>query len=226
MRGFRQILGVAAVMILGLPIMAQAQDLIPDRRFVLSQDIDLPGGDIAQMFDTTLEACQRACLTSQKCTAFTFNTRNGSCFPKANPGEGAFFQGAFSGTVLTADPGAEARALARRGELIFLQDYDIASATQQATNLANEHVTDGWTAEEHLASAAEAEANGDFDGASRFTGAAINITDAAENWADYARLLLAAAQNSTDAQQSFRDRSVWASMNAYLRADNKALHHG
>jgi alpha-2-macroglobulin len=225
MRAFRQILGAVAVVILGLPIMAQAQDLIPDRRFVLSQDIDLPGGDIAQMFDTTLEACQRACLSSQKCTAFTFNTRNGSCFPKANPGEGAFFQGAFSGTVLTADPGAEARALARRGELVFLQDYDIASATQQATNLANEHVTDGWTAEEHLASAAEAEGSGDFDGASRFTGAAINITDAAENWADYARLLLAAAQNSTDAQQSFRDRSVWASMNAYLRADNKALQH-
>ena len=52
MRVFRQILGVAAVVILGLPIMAQAQDLIPDRRFVLSQDIDLPGGDIAQMYTT------------------------------------------------------------------------------------------------------------------------------------------------------------------------------
>ncbi len=225
MRVFRQILGVAAVVLLGLPIMAQAQDLIPDRRFVLSQDIDLPGGDIAQMFDTTLDACQRACLTSPQCTAFTFNTRNGSCFPKANPGEGAFFQGAFSGTVLTADPGAEARALARRGELVFLQDYDIASATQQAGNLANDHITDGWTAEEHLASAAEAETSGDLDGAAKFTGAALNITDAPENWADYARLLLAASATQTDAQQSYRDRAVWATVNGYLRADNKALQH-
>lgn len=44
--------------------MAPAQDLIPERRFVLSQDSDLPGGDIASIFDTTLEACERACATN------------------------------------------------------------------------------------------------------------------------------------------------------------------
>ena len=35
-----------------------------------------------------------------------------------------------------------------------------------------------WTAEEHLQSAAEAEAQGDLDLAARFTGAALNLTDA------------------------------------------------
>jgi hypothetical protein len=30
---------------------------VPDRRFVLSHDVDLPGGDLRQIFETTLEAC-------------------------------------------------------------------------------------------------------------------------------------------------------------------------
>ena len=66
-----------------------AEDLIPPRRLVLSEGVDLPGGDLAKIFDTTLDACERACLANAQCDAFTFNGRNGSCFPKSGPGEGA-----------------------------------------------------------------------------------------------------------------------------------------
>ena len=201
-----------------------AQTLIPEKRLVLSEDADLPGGDIASIFDTTLDACERACLANQSCTAFTFNTRNGSCFVKSEPGEAAVFAGAYSGLVITSAAGVETRAIKRRAELAFLPDWDIAAATTQAADLANQHVTNGWTAAEHLVSAAQAEAEGNFEQASRFTGAAINRSDLATDWAEYARRLLAAA-NVPGANQTLRERSFHASMNAYLRADNPALQH-
>jgi hypothetical protein len=55
-----------------------AQDLIPERRVVVTQDQDLPGGDVASIFDTTIESCERACLTNARCTAFVYNNRMGS----------------------------------------------------------------------------------------------------------------------------------------------------
>ncbi|MES2816897.1 MAG: PAN/Apple domain-containing protein, partial [Pseudomonadota bacterium] len=86
MRGFLK--AMVAAVVLGSTGMAVAQDLIPERRFVVTQDQDLPGGDVASVFDTTIEACERACLTNARCTGYVFNTNNGSCFVKNNPGEG------------------------------------------------------------------------------------------------------------------------------------------
>ena len=112
---------IAAVS-LGAGGLAFAQDLIPERRFVVTQDQDLPGGDIASVFDTTIEACERACVTNARCTAYVYNTRNGSCFVKNGPGEGTYFAGAFSATVIEADAGLREAAKARRGELAFVPD--------------------------------------------------------------------------------------------------------
>ena len=57
--------------------------------------------------------------------------------------------------------------------------------------------------EEHLQAAQDAEAKGDAELASRFTGAAINLTDLPETWADYARLLLLAGEPNGDNQRSY-----------------------
>ena len=219
------IAGVLTGLVLLAPNLAAAQDLVPAKRFVLSENTDLPGGDIASIFDTTLEACQRACITNNKCESFTFNTRNGSCFPKSGAGEATFFEGAYSGFVLKAEAGAQERALARRAEITFVQDWELGGITQQAEFLANAHVTNAFTAQEHMQAAADAEANGDFDTASRFAGAALNLTDSADGWQEYARLLLAAGQLPGDNQRNFRDQAYLAAVNAYLRADNKALQH-
>ena len=110
MRGFRpaRYFALMAMVWLAGPGPALADDLIPDRRLVLSENTDLPGGDLTSIFDTTLEACERACLTNRACTAFTFNTRNGSCFPKSGAGGPATYQGAYSGTVIEGDAAAEA----------------------------------------------------------------------------------------------------------------------
>ncbi|MDP1578043.1 MAG: PAN domain-containing protein, partial [Cypionkella sp.] len=219
----RALKGVFASLFIMSAMPAAAQDLIPAKRLVLSENTDMPGGDIASIFDTTLEACQRACLTNKLCKAFTFNTSNGSCFPKSKVGETAAFDGAYSGTVLEAEKGAEDRAKARRSDLNFVQDWELAGITDQAVQLANTHTTNGYSAEDHLGAAADAEANGDFALASNYAGAALNLTDSADGWAEYARLLLAAGQKASD--RSYLDRAYYASVNAFLRSDNKAQEH-
>ncbi len=218
MRTFAGLVLLAAL----FPTFSPAQDLIPDRRFVMTQDQDLPGGDLSQIFDTTVDACQLACLADGSCTAMTFNSVNGACFPKANPGAGEFFPGAWSGLVLAADPGAETRAAARRAEVPFLFDWDIAAAVTQAQGLANEHYVNGWTTEDLRRSAQDSMAASDPATGAGLWGAAVNLTDAAGDWNDYALALGQAANADANNQYALRDRAIWAATNAYLRADGAA----
>ena len=224
-------LGVWSCVILAIglslanPGAAVAQDLIPAKRLALTENSDLPGGDLASIFDTTLEACETACLSNKQCQAFTFNTKNGSCFPKGAAGEGTYFEGAYSGYVIRAEKGAQGRAKARRGELAFLQDWDIASATSLAGALANMHVNNGFSAEEDSTAALDAEGNGDFDSAYRFAGAAANLADTADTWAEYARLQLLAATRDTNNAGTLNTNAFLATVNAYLRAENAGQRH-
>ena len=120
---------------------AMADNPIPEKRLSLVRDVDLPGGDIQSIFDTTLNACERACLTNESCVAFTFNTRSNSCFPKASVGEEAPYEGAFSGYVLGTDPAVLAKGETREAELrSFLRQADIDAATRLAVDLTNKHV--------------------------------------------------------------------------------------
>jgi alpha-2-macroglobulin len=214
-----------AVVLLASPVVLQAQELIPERRFVVTQDQDLPGGDVASVFDTTIEACERACLTNPRCTAYVFNTVNGSCFVKNDPGEGAFFAGAYSAYVIEAEAGVRDAAKARRPELAFLQDWDIQPAYDQALGLGRQHTTGPWSAEEHLAAAGDAEAQGDFAGAAAFTGAALNLTDDAATWGEFARRQLQAGVADSNQSGYFFSQALLSSINGYLRAENPALRH-
>ena len=219
------LVGIFAAFVITAPVVAQTPDLVPAKRLVLSENTDLTGGDIASIFDTTLEACERACLSNARCESFTFNSKNGSCFPKNGAGDPAVYEGAYSGYVIPAEAGTEDRAKIRRVELAFLADWEFASVTQQADGLANAHITNGYSAADHFAAAQNAEANGDIVTASRFVGAALNVTDSSADWAEYARLLLLAGSTPSDAQRNYLDQSYLASVNAYLRADNKAEQH-
>mgnify|MGYP000013345134 CR=1 FL=1 len=222
---FAALAGVVSALLFSSVAPVAAQDLIPARRFVLTENTDLPGGDLQSIFDTTIEACERACLANPTCTAFTFNTKNGSCFPKSQPDEAQEFAGAFSGFVMPASEGAEARAKARAAELTFVLPYELSGVFQQADALANAHVTGPFSAEELFASAADAEATGDAATASRFVGAGLNLTDAAADWAEYARLLYEAGLQDQNNRRSYHEQGYSAAVNAYLRADNPALQH-
>ncbi|WP_149141378.1 alpha-2-macroglobulin family protein [Gemmobacter caeruleus] len=224
MPAFHRILATAATLAC-LALGASAQEIVPAKRFVLSQDADLPGGDLSSQFDTTIEACERACMADQRCTHFTFNSRNGSCFTKQNPGEEAFYQGAFSGRLVSNDAKVVAAAPDRRAELTFLRDDEIAAALEQAQGLANRHTTGQWTAEEHLSTARDREAEGMLRAAADLAGAAVNASDKAEVWVEYARLLAEASRDNREGATDYRRRAIPAATNAYLRAANKAIRH-
>ncbi len=223
MRALLRLLAVS--MFFAGPALAQEGPLVPPKRTVVMQDMDLPGGDIAQIFDTTLEACEKACTTNNQCTGFTFNSRNGSCFPKAEPDAPTSYQGAISGQILVAGQGVEDGARPRRADLGFLSDDDIQAAFAQAEALGRTHPANRFTAAEHLLAATDAETRGDDVSAMRFTGAALTQTDSPESWAEYARLLLKNARVDTPSQRGYQESAFKAAVNGYLRAPSAPLRH-
>ncbi|KMW58935.1 PAN domain protein [Candidatus Rhodobacter oscarellae] len=202
---------------------ALAEGLIPERRLALVRDVDFPGGDIQSIFDTTLNACEQACLANSRCAAFTYNTRSNSCFPKSEYGESAAYEGAFSGIVLVTDPAIVARGAQREGDLDFLREGDLNAAREMALDLTNKHVPNDWTAAQLLQSATEARTNGNIVAAYRFTGAATVLSDAADHWVEYGRLALAIETEKSSEQRSYQGRAVSAAVNGYLRAGSPAI---
>ena len=130
--------------------MVEAQDTVPDRRFVVSRDMDFAGSDLQSLFDTTLDACQRACLNTEGCRAFTFNTRNNSCFPKSGVTNTSPYDGAISARLVEADPAVLERGRARFGDLTFLRPADFAQARNEAEALAVRHGGGKYTVEQLL----------------------------------------------------------------------------
>ncbi len=212
-------LAVFAATLLAIPAAAQQAELVPERRLILTRDVDFYGSDLRSIFDTSIQACQTACLTDAACRAFTFNARSGSCFTKSSVSEQQPYTGAYSGWVRDAAPGLAARAATRAGELDFLVQADFAAALDQAKALAGDHITGDWTAEEHLAEAQRLTAMNNPVEAAKFQGAALNLTDAADQWVEYAQLQLDSIAKSSTARQ----RSLPAAINAYLRADGDAV---
>ena len=193
---------------------------IPARRAILTQDVDLPGSDLQAIFDTTLEACEQACLTNAQCKALTFNSRAGSCFPKTAAGKAAPYTGAFSAIVVDTPKATIQRAETRKKELSFLTDDDFSTALTQAQGLGDMHIAGDQAVPDLLSQAIAIEKSGDALTASKFEGAAVNATDAADQWVDYARLLLLAAQDSkAEGPDDLKARALSATVNAYLRAD-------
>ncbi len=225
MRSFARVAALALITALGLPVTGIAQDLIPPSRMVVAKDTDLPGGDVASAFDTTHEACERGCLSNTQCEAYTFNSRNGSCFLKKGPGAPAPFEGAFSAFKLQANADMRSRAATRRVELTFIDDGDVASASRQAAELGRAYPTGTSGVEELLATAAAAENRGDWDGAAYATAAALSIDDRSELWTDFARRSRESGDATADNRDWNRARALRASINAYLRADSAAERH-
>ncbi|MHC0052163.1 alpha-2-macroglobulin family protein [Actibacterium sp. D379-3] len=213
------IAALLACAVCSTPAAAQDQPPVPPRHIAISRDVDFPGADIRSLFDTTFEACERACLSDARCVAFTFNTRSNSCFPKSAVQGRAPYTGALSAVVVPADPDALAMSGQRRQELSFLPDRDIAEARSFAEGLGRRHYVNDWTAEALLTAARAARAQGNMVNALRFTGAALTLTDAAGQWLDYADLALSIRTDNNSERRDYRDRALPAAINAYLRGD-------
>lgn len=213
-------LALAAVLAAGLaaaPAIAEEAP-VPERRLALTSDVDFFGNDLRSIFDTTLEACQRACLADASCRAFTFNTRSSACFPKSAADDVRAFAGAVSARVYDTDPAVLTRVATRRGELSFMSSFDIDRARGQAEAMAGLHFADEWTAEDFRAAEARARASDDLRAASHFIGARITLTDAAADWIAYAEVLAAIEERNINARDQLRARALQAATNGYLRA--------
>ncbi|MCB5411037.1 alpha-2-macroglobulin family protein [Pseudogemmobacter faecipullorum] len=217
---FFMVLAVSA-----LPSALSAEELIPARRAIVSSDADLPGGDFSSVFDTTSDACERACIANKSCEAYTFNSRNNSCFLKQGPGEESFFQGAISARIVSAPPAAAGLASSRRAELDFLPPHLFSEALDMASSLGRTHTSGSWSAEEHLQSAADSEAQGDMIMATAFTGAALNVEDRPDLWLEYARRASQTADRDENNRYWYRQRALLAAINGYLRSEHPAQRH-
>ncbi|WP_421905959.1 alpha-2-macroglobulin family protein [Mameliella sp.] len=210
-------LGLAAALF-GLSS-AQAQETMPDRRYVVTRDIDYVGKDLQELFDTTLDACQQACLDAEGCIAFTFNSRTNACFPKTEVTDRAAYEGAVSGRVVTTPPDVLARAETRREDLDFLRDADFDRARAEAMDLAVRHGGGQWTVRALLDAATRARDEGNLRDAIHWTGAALAQNDDPALWLQYGQWssdYLREVQGAD--KRKYGRRAFLASINAYLRA--------
>lgn len=198
---------------------AAAQEALPDRRLVVTRDMDFYGGDLQPLFDTTLEACQSLCLNDPDCGAFTFNSRSRACFPKTGVSDRQPYDGAVSAEVVAADPARVAEARARLSKLGFLEETELRAAHDEAAALGARHGGGEWSVDALLGAARAAEDRGDTADALQWTGAALAQGDGADLWLDYGRLALALSRTrGTVDPQGYARRAVLAAVNGYLRA--------
>ena len=192
-----------------------APTAIPEKRAVVTPDVDFYGSDLTALFETTLSACRAVCLASPDCQAFTFNANSNACFPKSAVRDVQPFDGAISARIVATDPDIVAGAEARLRDLAFLGSGTLGAARDQAIGLGQMHSGGAYGVDDMVATSRSREAAGDPLNAMRWMGAATATSDLAEHWTDYARLALAV----TGDQRRMTPRALGASINAYLRAD-------
>ncbi len=222
----RRILFVLVAMIAGLISsfgVVAAQNVVPDRRLVMTQNMDFYGSDLQPVFETTFQTCQKICLNDRSCQAFTFNFKSNSCFPKSDITEKRPFEGAASAQVFETDSYVLKHQSSRAKALSFLSSNYLREARTQAANLASDYITNQWTAEQLIEASRNSRASGDLNNAIRFAGAALNLTDAADGWLELAQLALEAKPKSNSDKRNLQQISTSASINAYLRGSNPAV---
>ncbi|GLT12405.1 hypothetical protein GCM10007928_46380 [Sulfitobacter porphyrae] len=201
-----------------------AQTAVPEHRFLFSRDVDFYGADLTNLFDTTQDACQRACSAQDACVAFTFNARSNACFPKSGISDRQPYEGAMSARKVATDPAVLAIAAARAADLSFLDSRDLVNARALVASNARRYSFGPETADDLIAAMTSAQQAGNTENALAWAGKAVAATDRADLWARMARLSLVRAQQLRNSERAERNRvALRAATNAYLRADNVAV---
>jgi alpha-2-macroglobulin len=197
-----------------------AQDIVPVDRYVLTQDTDFFGADRTALFDTSFDACQRACSADDQCVAFTFNTRSNACFPKSAISERQPYAGAMSAVRISADASLQSSADARARALAVSAEDRIA-AHALASQFGARFPVDGQSVEALTEASRAAWQRGDSARALRWIGAAVALTDASDLWARYAYIALRLGDAvPEDAKRQAATEAMAAALNAYVRAES------
>ena len=213
------------LLILSIAGPVAAQNAVPDHRYLPAKDTDFYGADLQQLFDTTQEACARACSAQGACVAYTFNTLSGACFPKSAITDRQPFVGAMSARKLPTDPVVLGWQDARMADLNFLTDRDLSAAHALVASNAQRFSFDQETEAELVASLLAAEQSGDTRNALSWAGKAVAATDRGDLWARYAyrALKLSGEVTRGDAQRRYRRAALHAAINAYIRTGIDAV---
>ncbi len=216
----RFIAACLAMCITALPAFSQTatEQPLPIKRMVVTMNTDFPGSDLQSLFDTTFEACRKACETLDACTAFTFNSKANACFPKSTVSDPVPFDGAQSALMFA--PSASLRAIAgeRVRDLAFLSEGSLKSARRLAEQIGWIHPSGQHSVVRMLEIARSQRAAGDTLNAMRWTGGVVAQSDDASHWAEFSRLLLEVKAKDSATQGRYTRRSLSAAANAYLRA--------
>lgn len=197
-----------------------AQEMLLPPRFATTQaNTDLPGGDLTPIFNTNAEQCLAACLRQQDCVAFTFNQRNGACFPKSTVGEATPYEGALSGRIGALAGDVLARATMTRARLGYLDGYDFEEARKSAEAMALRYQANGLSEAALLDGAAQQSVGA----AVLWTGAAVTVAQSPQAWLAHARALSALAQSDERRRFEHLESAGHAALNAVLRAGDPDL---
>ncbi|PIE15028.1 MAG: PAN domain-containing protein [Rhodobacterales bacterium] len=195
-----------------------ANDFIPDRRTALVKGQDFYGSDLQSIFDTTLSACQNACLADKRCQAFTFNDRSKACFPKSKVSDIKPYDGAYSAYVFKTEPNILIGAAMRAAELTFLHPSDLSEAKLLAQRVGILYDTRDRGVAELWQLGRESMSNNRYRDAQYYFGAALALDDMADLWSQYSR----ASYNDRSGDYSHKNkqkrRALSAAVNAYLRS--------
>lgn len=202
------------------PLVGLAESPVPERRLVITQDVDFFGADLQNLFDTTYEACQKACLADTRCMAFTYNRKSSACFPKSEISERQPFDGAISAEVYLTNPRILKNSEERAAELDFLSSNDLRRAKGLAEEIGDLHNGGKHSVDDMLEYSLRRASDGDLVNAMRWTGAAVSKSDASDLWVDYALQNLAIKGNNSN-KSLYAGRALNGAINAYLRAMNK-----
>ncbi|WP_294224071.1 alpha-2-macroglobulin family protein [uncultured Shimia sp.] len=195
---------------------------VPDRRVVVSRDVDFYGSDLQNIFDTTYDACVRTCLANSECVAFTFNKKSNACFPKSAVSDRQPYEGALSAEVFDTPRGTHLLAEDRAAELSFLRETDFERAKDLAANIGRYHAGGPWAVQEMLDAARDRRAEGNSLSAMRWTGGALAKADRSDLWYEYAHLNANLKSNKSSETRTYRERAFLGSINAFLRAKDRA----
>ncbi len=197
---------------------AIADSFIPDRRLAITRNVDFYGGDLTNIFDTTRQACERACLADRNCQAFTFNERSNACFPKSNVEKSEPYEGAISGRVFDTPQDVKIRAETRAQDLNFLPERDLRAAFEQASGLSNTYAAGSYSAQQYVDTAIRDRNAGKPLAALNFIGAALTLSDETGLWEQFARDAFTLAKQNNRRKRQYNLTGLNASINAYLRA--------
>lgn len=207
-----------AILLLGV-VQVAAQSAVPEHRYLYSRDTDFFGADLTNLFDTTQEACARACSAQSECVAFTFNQRNNACFPKSAITERQAYESALSARKVETDPGVRAAAEERQADLSFLSQGDLNAARGLVVQNVRRYSFADETTDDLIAALSQAEQAGNTRAALRWAGKAVALSDRGDLWTTYARLALKQSANGeSEERRRYRREALQAAINGYFRS--------